>query len=328
MIPEPSQWQKALTDVISSVDELCDLLQLNPAELNLCDAGSFPLRVPRAFVERMQAGDPDDPLLKQVLPVRQEDQWVPGFSHDPLAELGSNPQQGLLHKYRSRVLLVLTGHCAIHCRYCFRRHFPYEENHISPKQWQQVLAYLAAQPEVNEVIFSGGDPLAISNRRLQQLVADLEAIPHLNRLRIHTRLPVVIPQRIDTDLIALLAKTRLQPVMVIHANHANEIDSQVASAMRALAQIPVPVLNQTVLLKGVNDSASALVALSEKLFGAGVMPYYLHLLDRVQGAAHFDVPEADAVALMRALLNALPGYLVPRLVREVPGLGAKQPVPF
>lgn len=328
MIPEPSQWQKALSDVISSVDELCDLLQLHSSELGLSQTSQFPLRVPRAFVERMRIGDAQDPLLRQVLPRQEEEQLVPGFAFDPLAELNSNPQQGLLHKYRSRVLLVLTGHCAIHCRYCFRRHFPYEDNHISPKQWQQVLEYVASAPEVNEVIFSGGDPLSMSNRRLQQLVADLEAIPHVKRLRIHTRLPVVIPQRIDADLIAILAKSRLQPVMVIHANHANEIDEPVASAMRALTQIPIPVLNQAVLLKGVNDSEAALVDLSERLFAAGVMPYYLHLLDRVQGAAHFEVSEAHAVMLMQGMLNALPGYLVPRLVREVPGLGSKQPIPF
>jgi len=326
MIPEPSQWQKALSDVISSVEELCQLLQLDPSQLGLSQQRQFPLRVPRGFALRMRAGDPADPLLLQVLPRAQEDELRPGFSFDPLAELGSTPQQGLLHKYRSRVLLVLTGHCAVHCRYCFRRHFPYENNHISPKQWQQVLAYLSQQPEVNEVIFSGGDPLSLSNRRLQQLIQDLEGLPHIRRLRIHSRLPVVIPQRVDTDLIATLARSRLQTLMVIHANHANEIDPQVASAMRALGQIPVTLLNQAVLLRGVNDTAAAQAALSEALFDAGVMPYYLHLLDRVQGAAHFDVPEAEAVRLMQQLLDTLPGYLVPRLVREIPGLGSKQPV--
>ena len=326
MIPEPSQWQKALTDVISSVDALCDLLQLQPEQLGLSRSTPFPLRVPRAFVERMQIGNAADPLLRQVLPVQREDEITHGFSFDPLIELNSNPQQGLLHKYKSRVLLVLTGHCAIHCRYCFRRHFPYEDNHISPKQWQQVLDYVSQHEEVNEVIFSGGDPLSISNRRLQQLVEDLEAISHVKRLRIHTRLPVVIPQRIDTDLIALLAKTRLRPVVVIHSNHANEIDEQVASAMRALGQLQIPVLNQAVLLRGVNDTANAQIDLSERLFEVGVMPYYLHLLDKVQGAAHFEVEEAQALGLMQEMLNALPGYLVPRLVREVPGLGSKQPV--
>ncbi len=318
-------WQRALAQAIQDPRELLTLLQLDQQLPVARDpaARQFPMRVPRGFAARMQVGDPHDPLLRQVLPLDEEGRIVPGFSADPLEELEAMPVPGLLHKYAGRVLLTLTGACAVHCRYCFRRHFPYTEANPSPNQWDAALDYIRARPDIHEVLLSGGDPLSLSDRRLASLAQQLDAIPHLQRLRIHTRLPVVLPERIDASLLAWLEASRLTPVMVIHANHAREIDADVTAGMAALRQQGVQLLNQAVLLRGINDSVPALTALSETLIAAGVLPYYLHLLDPVAGAAHFEVPEPEARQLLQALQDQLPGYLVPRLAREEPAATSK-----
>lgn len=325
-----NSWQQSLADVIRSPGELFNLLQLNPAHLAPAMQPAqrdFPLRVPREFVQRMRPGDWQDPLLQQVLPLGQEMDYQPGFCNDPLEERDSNPVPGLIHKYCGRVLLVISGGCAIHCRYCFRRHFPYEQNNPSRRQWQQALDYIQADNSIREVIFSGGDPLVAADRQLAELTSALSQIPHLTTLRIHSRLPVVIPSRIDEGCLQWLTGHRLQPVMVIHSNHANEIDTGVSDALLRLRDAGVTTLNQTVLLKGINDTAEALCALSERLFSAGCLPYYLHLLDRVSGAAHFEVTGQHARALVQAMLSQLPGYLVPKLVQEIAGASSKVPLP-
>ncbi len=320
-------WQallgQAITDPGELLQELRLPLSLLPAALQACS--SFRLRVPRSFVARMRPGDPDDPLLRQVLPLGEELVVAPGYSSDPLAELDAMPAPGVLHKYRKRVLLTMTGACAVHCRYCFRRHYPYSDANPT-REYRQTLDYLDRQADVNEVILSGGDPLTLSDRRLAGLVAELEAIPQLQRLRIHSRVPVVLPQRINPELLAWMTTTRLQIVLVIHSNHANEIDTRVSAAMQQLHAAGITLLNQSVLLRGVNDRAATLVDLSEKLFAAHVLPYYLHQLDAVQGAAHFRVDDRKARALIEEIRTSLPGYLVPKLVREQPGHPSKTPV--
>jgi EF-P beta-lysylation protein EpmB len=330
-------WQRALGDAVRSLGELLDLLALPAAALpaHLRPAAEaaldFPLRVPRGFVSRMRRGDPADPLLLQVLPTAAELVAAPGYTADPLAETpeaGSpvSPLPGVLHKYRGRALLLVTGACGIHCRYCFRRHFPYGDHARWGEGFGRALEWLAASPGIEEVILSGGDPLAASDERLAELAAGLDGIPHLRRLRVHTRMPVILPERVDTALLDWLTGGRLQPVVVLHANHARELDCTVAAAVARLRLAGVTVLNQAVLLAGVNDSVEALAELSRALFAAGALPYYLHVLDRVSGAAHFDVPEARARELVRGVMAELPGYLVPRLVREVPGAPCKVPL--
>ncbi|HEY7776496.1 MAG TPA: EF-P beta-lysylation protein EpmB [Kineobactrum sp.] len=321
-----ADWRAALRDLVTSADALLDHLQLRPGQVGWSEqaARDFPLRVPRAFMRRMVKGDPTDPLLLQVLAGRQELLPSPGFGRDPVGETGTaNPQPGIIHKYRGRLLLLVTGSCAIHCRYCFRRHFPYSDNQNSRSEWPAAVAYIAADSSISEVIFSGGDPLVASDLQLAELVGQLAAIPHVTRLRIHTRLPVVIPQRITTTLLDALTQTRLATVMVVHSNHANEIDADVAAAFSRIRERGMTLLNQSVLLAGINDNATALAALSERLFAAGALPYYLHLLDKVAGAAHFEVDESTAKTLHREISTLLPGYLLPRLVREIAGAPAK-----
>ncbi|HEY3643863.1 MAG TPA: EF-P beta-lysylation protein EpmB [Gammaproteobacteria bacterium] len=323
-----TRWQTDMAEAVRDPRELLALLDLGPEWLEPARkaAAAFPLRVPRAFLARMAKGDPADPLLRQVLPLGEELADVPGFVSDPVGDMPSVAAKGLLHKYRGRVLLITTGACGVHCRYCFRRHFPYSEENARSGEWQEALDYLRGDSSINEVILSGGDPLSLSDERLAGLVRSLEDVPHIKRLRLHTRQPVVLPSRVDEGLLAWLKACRLQKVIVLHANHAREIDSAVAEACSRLRAAGATLLNQTVLLRGVNDSADALSELSEALFAAQVLPYYLNLLDPVAGAAHFDVPEAEALALMERLRGRLPGYLVPRLVREVPGAPSKMPV--
>jgi len=326
-IRQPQDWQTLLGQAITDPEELLQALHLPlsllPAALQ---AGSgFRLRVPRGFVARMRPGDPDDPLLRQILPLAEELVVTPGYSSDPLAELEAMPTPGVLHKYQKRVLLTMTGACAVHCRYCFRRHYPYSDANPT-RTYQQTLDYLRRQEDVSEVILSGGDPLTLSDRRLADLVTELETIPQLQRLRIHSRVPVVLPERINPELLAWMEKTRLQLVLVIHSNHANEIDADVAAAMQELHTAGITLLNQSVLLRGINDQAATLADLSEKLFAAHVLPYYLHQLDPVLGAAHFSVDDHKARALMEEVRNSLPGYLVPQLVREEPGHPSKSPI--
>ncbi|MGE0114289.1 MAG: EF-P beta-lysylation protein EpmB [Steroidobacteraceae bacterium] len=324
------RWQQVLAQAVTDPAELLEILQLDPALLPAARAAArlFPLRVPRGFIARMQRGNPADPLLRQVLPLDAELQETPGYSADPVGDIASRIAPGVLHKYAGRALLIATGACGVHCRYCFRRHFPYGEETASSGHWQAAVTAIAADPSLREVILSGGDPLTLNDRRLQELTRQLEQIPHVKRLRIHSRQPIVLPERVDAGLLTWLGSSRLQTLLVLHANHAQEINDEVVSACRALRDGGVTLLNQSVLLRGVNDSVTALAQLSESLFSAGIQPYYLHLLDRVQGAAHFEVAEAQAQALMRGLTASLPGYLVPRLVREISGHASKTPVPF
>lgn len=322
------RWQHLLADAITDPGELCAVLHLDPALVlpAIAAAEGFALRVPRGYVARMRRGDPNDPLLLQVLPQAAELQFADGFVTDPVGDMESRAAPGLLHKYHGRALLVATGACAIHCRYCFRRHFPYGEESALHQGWQPAVERLRADPTINEVILSGGDPWSLSDRRLKQLTDALQAIPHIRRLRVHTRYPIVLPERIDCGLLDWLSSLRLQKVVVMHANHVREIDESVRQACRRLSAAGVTLLNQSVLLKGVNDTVEALAQLSEALFETQVLPYYLHVLDKVRGAAHFDMPEARALQLHRDLTARLPGYLVPKLVREVAGASAKTAV--
>ncbi len=324
------EWQKALADCITDPAELLNLLNLGAEWLPGARAAAalFPLRIPRGYAERMAPGEPHDPLLRQVLPLDLELDAPPGFVTDPTGDLSSMVAPGVLHKYQGRVLLVTTGACAVHCRYCFRRHFPYGDANPAAAQWHDAIAYLCEHQDVEEVILSGGDPLVMSDRRLLALGERLEAIPHIRRLRLHSRLPVVLPERVTTELLTWLQQSRLQAVVVIHANHANELSDDVADACAQLTRHGVTLLNQSVLLRGVNDSVEALAALSKRLFDIGVLPYYLHMLDPVQGAAHFQVDHTRAQTLAVELTAQLPGYLVPKFVVETPGAPAKSALEF
>ncbi|EKK5221700.1 EF-P beta-lysylation protein EpmB [Cronobacter sakazakii] len=326
--PSREDWLSQLADVITDPDELLHLLNIDASEELLAGRDArrlFALRVPRAFAARMEKGNPRDPLLRQVLTAREEFVAAPGFTTDPLEEQNS-VVPGLLHKYHNRALLLVKGGCAVNCRYCFRRHFPYADNQGNKRNWQAALDYIAAHPELDEIIFSGGDPLMAKDHELEWLVAHLEAISHVKRLRIHSRLPIVIPARITDALVRLLGETRLQVLLVNHINHAQEIDDAFRAGMAKLRAAGVTLLNQSVLLKGVNDNAATLAALSNALFDAGVMPYYLHVLDKVQGAAHFMVSDDEARAIMRELLSRVSGYLVPKLAREIGGEPSKTPL--
>ncbi|WFM72313.1 EF-P beta-lysylation protein EpmB [Halomonas sp. CKK8] len=323
-----ARWQTQLARAIRDPRELCRRLGLDESWWPGAERGHglFEVRVPEAYLARIRPGDPSDPLLRQVLPLAEEALAAPGYVADPLEEAEHAPAPGLIHKYAGRVLLIASPACAVNCRYCFRRHFPYEENAPSRAQWDESLEHIRRDTTIHEAILSGGDPLAASDRQLAWLVERLDAIPHLKRLRIHTRLPVVIPERIDDALIGWLGATRLQKVVVLHINHAHEIDEAVIAACHRLSDAGVTLLNQSVLLRGVNDSVEALAALSERLFEAGILPYYLHVLDPVAGAAHFDVADVDARELVAGLREVLPGFLMPRLVREIPGEGSKTPL--
>ncbi|MEC5317597.1 EF-P beta-lysylation protein EpmB [Brenneria populi subsp. brevivirga] len=327
-IPSREDWLQQLADVITDPDELLRLLALNHhAELRQGhDARRlFPLRVPRAFAARMQKGNARDPLLLQVLTAREEFVAAPGFTHDPLDEQHS-VVPGLLHKYHNRALLLVKGACAVNCRYCFRRHFPYQDNQGNKSNWRQALDYIRRHHELDEIIFSGGDPLMAKDQELDWLITELETIPHLKRLRIHSRLPVVIPARVTEALCQRLSRTPLQVLLVTHINHAQEIDPDFTQSMARLRHAGVTLLNQSVLLRGVNDDADTLAELSNALFDAGILPYYLHVLDRVQGAAHFLVEDEEARTLVKALLTKVSGYLVPRLAREIGGEASKTPL--
>ncbi|GAB1264415.1 EF-P beta-lysylation protein EpmB [Aurantivibrio infirmus] len=324
-------WQEQLKNVIKDPQELCALLNLDCDQLitthgqDLNKANQqFILRVPTHFVRRMEIGNLHDPLLLQVLPQAQEIVEHHAYSQDPLEESKAYKAQGIIQKYPGRVLLLAASACAIHCRYCFRRHFPYEEHRPSKAAWEESLATIREDESIKEVIFSGGDPLAANDQHLSWLTEKIAAIDHVDTLRIHTRLPIVIPERIDEHCLKWLNQDRLQVIMVVHCNHANEIDESVGDAIAKVRQLGITVLNQSVLLKGVNDSLDALHTLSKKLFKIGVLPYYLHLLDRVAGTNHFEVPMEQALSLHQDLRNSLPGYLVPRLAQEIPGRSAKQ----
>ena len=319
-------WKLELKQLITQPEVLWRLLDLPVEYLPAAKTAvlTFPLRVSAALVARMQKGNVHDPLLKQVLPWHLE--LVPqpeNFSMDPLQEQKANKLPGLLHKYYGRVLLVLGGACAVNCRYCFRRHFPYEDNNPGTLGLNKILDYIHSDSSITEVILSGGDPLMLADLSLAKLVQALNEVPHLHTLRIHSRIPIVLPARIDEAFIELMRKSRLHKVMVTHVNHAQELDLSVQQALARLRSADFHLLNQAVLLRGINDSVSALIELSKKLFAFGVLPYYLHLLDPVHGSAHFEVPLLEAQRLMWQLMQKLPGYLVPKLASEVPGLGCK-----
>lgn len=309
-------WKKELQQAISDPNELRILLDLATQSLPV-PPGAFPLRVPRPFIKRMKKGDERDPLLLQVLISPDEFDRVDGYNADPLKEATTNPIPGLLHKYHGRVLIVLSGSCAVNCRYCFRREFPYNNN-SALKHWSRIVEYIQQNDSITEVILSGGDPLLIDDEHLELLLRELESIPHVNTLRIHTRLPVVIPSRITDEFVTLLSRSRLQIVTVLHINHANEIDDELQVALSKLKKASY-LLNQAVLLKNINDSVDALEHLSRCLFAAGVLPYYLHQLDSVSGAHHFHVPVEQGLRLIQALQSRVSGYLVPRYVQEIPG---------
>ena len=325
-IQTTSDWQTQLRNAIGSGEELLSLLQLTPenAGFSLAASKDFALKVPHSFAARMRQGDPNDPLLRQVLSHDLETLPTPGYGHDPVGETGdANTHPGIIQKYEGRALLILAGACAINCRYCFRRHFPYNENRNSRQQWTDAQAHIAADPSITEIILSGGDPLLVTDRQLAALVEQLADIPHLKRLRVHSRMPIVLPARVTDGLVRALTASRLQAVMVVHSNHGNEVNAEVRQALQRMTEANIPLLNQAVLLAGINDSVTALADLSESLFSAGVLPYYLHLLDKVQGAAHFDVAKQRGIALIMELERRLPGYLVPRLVHEQAGEPAK-----
>ncbi|MYF49021.1 MAG: EF-P beta-lysylation protein EpmB [Gammaproteobacteria bacterium] len=313
-------WRRELARAVTDVEELLDLVGLSTEQVDATQETGFALRVPRPYIARMRRGDPYDPLLRQVLPTVQESQSVAGYGMDPLRESAAVVDSGLLHKYAGRVLLIAAGTCAVNCRYCFRRHFPYAEH----RQGSDFPALDAVRRDatIKEVILSGGDPLMLRDAHFATLVRRIADIDHVRRIRVHTRLPVVIPQRVTAALIDVLASLPQQVVIVLHFNHGNEIDADCVRALTALGRFTL--LNQSVLLRGVNDDADVLVELSERLFAAGVLPYYLHMPDAVAGTAHFDVSEAEAKALHRRMAARLPGYLTPKLVRETPGLAAKE----
>ena len=326
--PATQRWQQAWRDSIRDPRELLSVLGLGEAAASISDAAAaqFPLRVPRGFVARMRHGDPADPLLRQVLPLDDEMRPMPGFTLDAVGDGAAKAAEGVIRKYKGRALLVSTGSCAIHCRYCFRRHFPYAEETAAAAGWRGAVDVIRDDASIDEVILSGGDPWSLSTAKLAELTDALSSVPHLRRLRVHTRLPVVLPERIDAGLLAWLAALPWPVTVVIHANHANEFDAGVDAALGKLRAAGATLLNQAVLLRGVNDDVDALADLSERGHAAGVLPYYLHQLDRVQGAAHFEVDDARARDLHAALAARLSGYLVPRLVREVAGDPGKRPL--
>ena len=321
---ELATWQKELSNAVKNPQQLLQLLEISPESAYISDKArkDFPMLVPLAFIKKMKKGDIHDPLLQQVLPVKNEELISKGYSFDPLLEQES-ASPGLLHKYKSRVLLLLKSGCAVNCRYCFRRHFPYQDNNVNKKQLLEIISYIKAHPDVNEVILSGGDPLMSKDSFLEHVVNSLEQLPQLIRLRIHSRLPVVIPNRITNKLCEILKNSRFDVVFVFHINHANEIDEAFAKSILGLQKAGVHLLNQGVLLKGVNDDGQTLIALSERLFSVGILPYYLFLLDKVQGAQHFDIEEKRAQLLLKEMRLALPGYLVPKLSREIAGEKSK-----
>lgn len=326
--PAVPSWQQEMAGAFSRPENLLDFLDLGSTLLPAAVEASthFAFKVTRSYASRMKKGDPEDPLLRQVLPLANELEYSPGYGVDPVGDIQALAAPGVLHKYHGRALLITTGVCAIHCRYCFRRAFPYSEARLPKQQESLALDYIGRDETIREVILSGGDPLMLSDQRLEELIRAVAGISHIKRLRIHSRLPIVLPSRITPELIRCLTASRLSVILVVHANHPHEIDRDVEAAGALLKQAGLSLFNQSVLLKGVNDRATTLIALSETLFENGIVPYYLHLLDKVSGAAHFDIPLKQAVSLHDLLRQRLPGYLVPRLVREQVSAPYKLPV--
>lgn len=325
---ERTAWSASLAGAIRDPADLLARLGLagRVLELSQTAAAEFPVLVPQSYLARMRPGDPLDPLLRQVLPSSDESTPAPGFLPDAVGDESARKAPGLLHKYQGRALLVATGACAVHCRYCFRRHYPYQQEPRRLDDWKPAFEMLSADDSIHEVLLSGGDPLMLTDARLGALIERLEQIPHLRRLRIHSRLPIVLPDRVTDELLQLLAESRLTTVMVVHANHPQEIQADCAEALRSLVRSGIPTLNQAVLLRGINDDEGVLANLCERLIDLGVMPYYLHQLDRVAGAAHFEVPIERGTELIAALRRRLPGYAVPRYVAEIAGEPHKTPL--
>jgi EF-P beta-lysylation protein EpmB len=329
--PEPCQpdvdWQIAMKRAIRSTSQLRTVLGLTTSdEVAREGERSFPTFVPWEFLSRIEPGDPRDPLLRQVLPSPEEDVEQVGFSEDPVGDLSSLVAGGMLHKYHGRALVIATGACGVHCRYCFRREFPYSSAGSPSQDWHPAIEYLRERAEVEEVLLSGGDPLTLVDQKLSELLDAVESIDHVRRLRIHTRMPIVIPQRVTPALIERLRTSRLAVWFVVHANHPNELDASVLDRLGLLIDAGIPVLNQAVLLRGVNDDADTLIQLCRRLVDHRIGPYYLHQLDRVRGASHFEVPIAEGQQLMKKLRESLPGYAVPTYVVEEAGKGSKTPL--
>ncbi len=322
-----TSWQKDLSDVVTDPQKLLEMLNINASDYlqHFKARELFPVRVPISYIKRMNKGDINDPLLKQVMPSLNEYVVTHGYTTDPLQE-HDTATEGLLHKYKNRVLMIVKSGCAVNCRYCFRRHFPYQDNSPNKARWKAALHYIGQHPEIIEVIFSGGDPLMASDSHLAWLVKQIEQISHVKRLRFHTRLPVVIPTRITASLVNIMKKTPLKTSVVLHINHPNEINEELNQSLEPFRTSRIPLFNQSVLLKGINDNAKCLIELSEKLFDIGIIPYYLHLLDAVQGAAHFNVTETQAKKLANEMMANLSGFLMPRLVREIAGETNKTPI--
>ncbi|WP_305908292.1 EF-P beta-lysylation protein EpmB [Methylomarinum sp. Ch1-1] len=315
-----TSWQQQLAEAFTDLNDLCRHLNIAIEDLPvLADHKAFPLKAPRSFVDCIEAGNPADPLLRQVLPLQQELSDLPGFSADPVGDLDALAEAGVLHKYQGRALFIMTGACAINCRYCFRRNFPYSDVQLTPQRQARAIAYLKTHPDISEIILSGGDPMLLSDDKLIALIRQLEQIPHLERIRIHSRLPIVLPARVTPALLDCLRLCAKPVVIVLHANHGNELSDAVKGACGQLKNQGVTLLNQSVLLKGVNDTVSALCELNEKLFSIGVLPYYLHMLDKASGTGHFAVSQEQALLLMNQIKKHLPGYLTPKLVKEVAG---------
>lgn len=317
-------WQQALSEAFTDLDSLCEYLQLDPNQLDaIAEYQQFPIKVPREFAESISFGNPHDPLLRQVLPLKRELNYQAGFIADPVGDLQALATEGVIHKYQGRVLLISTGVCAIHCRYCFRRNFPYSEQQLSRSKIRDAINYIIDHAEITEVILSGGDPLLLSDEKLAELLEMLNQLPQIKRIRIHSRIPIVLPSRITPSLLSMFSASRCSIVLVLHSNHPNELSSKVANACQHLRNSGISLLNQSVLLKDINDDPQTLAKLSEKLFSLGVLPYYLHQLDKAQGTGHFEVDDEKAIDLHEFLKTNLPGYLVPKLVREQSGAAYK-----
>ncbi len=323
-----SSWQTELQSSIHHFKDLADACDLKSSQSDASEHPTygFAVKAPRAFVSKIDKNNPADPLLLQILPTQDEGRHFPGFKADAVDEANKHVIPGLIKKYHGRALLITTASCAIHCRYCFRRHYPYQDNQAGHNNWSEAISAIKGDPTLFEIILSGGDPLSISDGKLEKLIGLLEDIPHLKILRIHTRFPAVLPSRITNQLLEMLTHTRFKITMILHINHPNEIGDDVVHALKNLHRTGIQLLNQSVLLKGINDDARILIRLSEELYSNHVLPYYLHLLDPVQGAAHFDVAEDSARSLINTVREQLPGYLVPRLVRETPNAPYKIPV--
>lgn len=312
-------WQQAMREAFKDPLALLAFVEVLPSQVQLNDRPTFSCCCPRNYAQRMTKKDPDDPLLKQVLPVMAENLHHPEFVLDPTGDSAAQSQRGVLQKYHGRALVITTGSCAIHCRYCFRQHFNYRESyHFSIEQKLQALG-----TDIEEIILSGGDPLMLNDEKLNEICQLVISKKHLKRIRIHTRVPIVLPERITDSFLSLLEGLPLSKVMVIHCNHPNEINEEIKQVLHQLSQTGTMLLNQSVLLKGINDTAHTLIELSERLLDAKVLPYYLHLLDKVAGAVHFDVCAQQGLQLLEEMKKKLPGFLVPKLVREQAGFPYK-----